>query len=79
MEWHTTCFLRIEMHYLGPWKNRLSTWIVMFNSSLAVVCSTHGFLGVDIHMSLGIVDIYDFVRPPLGSHEDMNNMSDDWS
>ena len=41
--------------------------------------STHGFLGVDIHMSLGIVDIYGFVRPPLGSHEDMNHMSDDWS
>ena len=30
-------------------------------------------------MSLGIVDIYDFVRPPLGSHEDMNHMSDNWS
>ena len=30
-------------------------------------------------MSLGIVDIYDFVRPPLESHEDMNHMSDDWS
>ena len=44
-----------------------------------LVCSTHGFLGVAIHMSLGIVDVYDFVRPPLGSHEDMNNMSDDWS
>ena len=43
------------------------------------MCSTHGFLGVDIHMGLGIVDIYDFVRPPLESHEDMNHMSDDWS
>ena len=30
-------------------------------------------------MGLGIVDIYDFVRPPLESHEDMNHMSDDWS
>ena len=30
-------------------------------------------------MSLGIVDICDFVRPPLESHEDMNNMSGDWS
>ena len=30
-------------------------------------------------MSLGMVERYDFVRPPLGSHEDMNNMSDDWS
>ena len=35
--------------------------------------------GIAIHMSLGIVDMYDFVRPPLGSHEDMNSMSDDWS
>ena len=32
-----------------------------------------------IDMSLGIVDMYDFVRPPLGSHEDMNSMSNDWS
>ena len=30
-------------------------------------------------MSLGIVDIYDFVRPPLRSHDDMNSMSDDSS
>ena len=44
-----------------------------------LVCSTHGFLGVATHMSLGIVDIYDFVGPPLESHEDMNHMSDDWS
>ena len=44
-----------------------------------LVCTTHGFLGVATHMSLDIVDIYDFVRPPLESHEDMNNMSDDWS
>ena len=44
-----------------------------------LICSTYGFLGVDIHMGLGIVDIYDFVRPPLESHEDMNHMSDDWS
>ena len=29
-------------------------------------------------MSLGIIDIYDFVRPPLGSHENMDHMSDDW-
>ena len=73
-----TCFLRIEVLYLRPWKNRLSTWIVTFKlSSLYVL--PHGFLGVDIHMGLGIVDIYDFVRPPLESHEDMNHMSDDWS
>ena len=77
MEWLTTCFLRIEMHYLGPWVNRLSTWMVDIKSKLG--CSTHGFLGVAIHMSLGIVDIYDFVRPPLGSHENIDNMSDDWS
>ena len=32
-----------------------------------------------IDMSLGIVDMYDSFRPPLGSHEDMNIMSGDWS
>ena len=37
------------------------------------------FRGGHTHMSLGIVDIYDFVRSPLGSHEDMISMSDDWS
>ena len=37
------------------------------------------YIGIAIHMILGIVDIYDFVRPPLGSHEDTNSMSDDWS
>ena len=65
------------MLYHGPWVNRLSTWMVDIKSKLR--CSTHGFLGVAIHMSLGIVDVYDFVKPPLESHEDMNNMSDDWS
>ena len=34
---------------------------------------------ITIHMSLGIVDMYDLVRAPLGSHEDMNSMSGDWS
>ena len=43
-----------------------------------LVCSTHGFLGVAIHMSLGILDIYDLVTPPRGSHENMDHMSDDW-
>ena len=70
-----TCFLRIEMHYLGPWVNRLSTWMLDIKSKR--VCSTHGFFC--IYMSLEIVDICGFVRPSLGSHEDMNNMSDDWS
>ena len=32
-----------------------------------------------IDMSLGIVVMYDFLYLPSGSHEDMNNMSDDWS
>ena len=49
-----------------------------FIPSWKLVCSTHGFLGVAIHMSLGIVDIYGFVRPPVGSHENMEHMSDDW-
>ena len=30
-----------------------------------------------IDMSLGIVHMYDFVRPLLRSHEDINNMSND--
>ena len=37
------------------------------------------YIGIAIHMSLGIVDMYDFDRPPVGSHVDMNSMSDDWS
>ena len=37
------------------------------------------YIGIAIHMSLGIVGMYDFVRPPLASHEDTNSMSDDWS
>ena len=37
------------------------------------------FLRIAMHMSLGMVEMYDFVRPPLGIHEHMNNMSDDWS
>ena len=78
MEWLTTCFLGIEMLYLRPRKNRLSTWIVTFKLSSLYILPMD-FLGVDIHMSLGIVDIYDSVRPPLESHEDMNHMSDDWS
>ena len=44
-----------------------------------LVCSTHGFLGVATHMSLGIVDMYNSVKPPLGSPENNNSMSDDWS
>ena len=72
-----TCFLRIEMHYLEPCKNRLSAWIVAFNLSL-VACMTYPWiLGVDIHMDLGIVDKYNFVRPPLESHEDMHGKSGD--
>ena len=72
-----TCFLRIEMHYLEPCKNRLSAWNVEFNLSLAACMIYPWILGGDIHVDLGIVDIYDFVRPPLGSHEDMNSLSDD--
>ena len=67
MEWLTTCFLRIEMHYLGPWNNGLSTWIV--------ASSLYGlYTRITIRMGLWIVDMYDFVGPPLGSHEDMNSM-----
>ena len=51
----------------------------MFNSSLAACTFYPWILGVAIHMSLGIVDMYSFVRPPLGSHEDNNSMSNDWS
>ena len=72
-----TCFLRIEMHYLEPCKNRLSAWIVVFNSSLAACVTYPWILGVDIHMDLGIVDKYNFVRPSLESHEDMHGMSGD--
>ena len=76
-----TCFLRIEMHYLEPCKNRLSAGIVVFNSSLAAYMTYPWILGVDIHMDLGIVDMYDSVRSPLRSHEDMHGMSVDksWS
>ena len=70
-----TCFLRIEMHYLEPWKNGMRTWIVVFNSCLTACMIYPWILGVDIHMDLGIVDKYNFVRPPLGSHEDMYGMS----
>ena len=56
-----TCFLRIVMHYLRPWKDRPSTWIVMFNSRLAAYALPMDFyVGIAIHMSLGIVDVYDF-------------------
>ena len=79
MEWLTTCFLRIEVLYLGPWKNRMSTWIVLFYSSLeACMLYPWIFRGSHTH-EFGDLDIYDFVRPPLGSHEDMNSMSDDRS
>ena len=37
------------------------------------------YIGIDIHMSLRIVDMSGFVRPPLGSHEDINSVSGDWS
>ena len=74
-----TCFLRIDMHYLEPCKNRFSAWIVVFNSSLAACMLYPWILGVDIHMSLGIIDMYNFVRSPLRSHEDIYSMSDDWS
>ena len=58
----------------------MSTWdFPVFIPAWKLVCSTHGFLGVATHMSLGIVDIYDFVRPPVESHEDMNQMSGDCS
>ena len=77
MEWLTTCFLGIEMLYHGPWINRLSTWVVVIKFKL----SSLYVLPLDfcIDMSLGLVVMNDFVRPPLGSHADMNNMSDDWS
>ena len=51
-----TCFLRIEMPYREPCKNRLSAWIVVFNSSLAACMIYPWILGVDIHMDLGIID-----------------------
>ena len=62
------------MLYLRPWKNSLSTWIVTFKLSSLYVLP----LDFCIDMSLGIVVMYDFVRPPLGSHENMDHMSDDW-
>ena len=72
-----TCFLRIEMQYREPCKNRLSAWIVVFNSSL-VACMTYPWiLGEGMHMDLGIVDKYNFDRPSLESHEDMYGMSGD--
>ena len=49
------------MHCLRPWKDRPSTWIVMFNSSLAAYALLVDFYtGIAIHMSLGLVDMYDF-------------------
>ena len=72
-----TCFLRIEMHYLEPCKNRLSAWIVVFNSCLAACMPYPWILGVAMHMIIGIVDMYDFVRLPLGSHEDVYGKSGD--
>ena len=68
------------MQYLGPWKNRLSPWIVVFNSVWQLyVLPMDFYMRIAIQLSLEMVDIYDFVRPPLVSHEDMNHMSDDWS
>ena len=72
-----TCFLRIEMHCHEPCKNRLSAWIVEFNLSLAACMIYPWIVGVDIHMDLGIVDKYNFVRPSLESHEVMYGMSGD--
>ena len=72
-----TCFLRIEMHYREPCKNRLSARIVEFNLSSAACVTYPWILGVDIHMESGIVDKYNFVRPSLESHEDMYGVSGD--
>lgn len=64
------------MHYLRPSKGRPSAWIVMFNSSLAAYALPMDFyIGIVIHMSLGIDDIYDSVRPPRGSHEDIEQLA----
>ena len=81
MEWLTTCFLMIEMLYHGPWINRLNTWIVVikFKLSSLYALPIDFYIGIAIHMSMGIVVMYDFVRPPLKSHEDMNGTSDDLS
>ena len=59
----------------------MSTWIVMikFKLSSLYALPMDFYIGIAIHMSLGIVGMYDFVRPPLASHEDTNSMSDDWS
>ena len=51
-----TCFLRIEMHYREPCKNRLSAWIVEFNLSSAACMIYLWILEVDIHIDLGIID-----------------------
>ena len=68
------------MQYLGPCKNRLSPWIVVFNLVWQLyVLPMDFYMRIAIQLSLEMVDIYDFVRPPLESHEDMNHMSDDWS
>ena len=48
-----------------------------FNLSLAACMIYPWILGVDIHMDLGIVDKYNFVRPSLESHEVMHGMSGD--
>ena len=50
---------------------------MVFNSSLAACMFYPWIFCVD--KSLGIVDMYGFVRTPLGNHEDMNSMSDGWS
>ena len=72
-----TCFLRIEMNYREPCKNRWSAWIVEFNLNSAACMIYLWILEVDVHMDLGTVDKYIFVRPTLGSHEDMYGMSGD--
>ena len=72
-----TCFLRIEMHYLEPCKIRLSAWIMEFNLRSAACMIYLWILEVDVHMDLGILDKYNFVRPSLENHEDMYGMSGD--
>ena len=48
---------------------------MVFNSGLATRMIYPWILEVDIHMDLGIVDKYNFVRPPFENHEDMYGMS----
>ena len=52
---------------------------VLFPLGSLYALSMDFYIWIAMHMSLRIVDMYDFVRPPLRSHEDMNRMSDDWS